>query len=799
MDVSILTKRSLVGAILLAMVAALLPLATRAPARAATGDPVLLNEVLASHSGTDDTEYFELFGTPGTNLAGLSVIVVESDSFAPGVIDRRFDFKAFHALGSNGFFLAGNCGGLPEEYGVTPDTSIFTNYFENSSLTVALVETASVGPEGSTITGAEVVLDSVALNDGDAGDTFFFGAPVIGPDGSFFPAGARRVADGVDTDSAADWVISDFFLGPDNTPTGGGLDGCAPLDLTIPEIQGDAQFSVFQGESVTTSGVVTAISTSGRDGFIQDVVGDGNPATSDGIFVDDFDDLVGVTVGDLITITGTVEEQQFGDALPLTRINNPTLDAIVSSGNALPEPVEIEDLPNESVADAIAFWEPLEGMRVALADKGDVVGPTNRFGEFVLLAKDDAKKGSGYFPQTKQILLRSLGPNDVDYNPERIMVDDLTMDAVQTRPGDKVEWLVGVVDYSFGNYKIQPTEIDVKTDDTLPEAPVSKRSGGDGDLVVTTFNVENLFDLVDNPDKDDIGTGGAETPEELETQLAKLALAIEVELELPDILVLQEVENTGIAQELGDRVNAATGTSYTAVSFETSDGRGIEVAFLYDADRVTLEDAFQLSGPDVEAAFGPSSPSPGREPLYGRFTVNGDDGGTVLHIVGNHFKSKGGDDPVFGLDSAAGLPFDRITEVQRKAQAQVVRDFVNGILDLDDEALVMVTGDLNDFQFGEPGEGPDDPLSILEGMAGEVPLTNLVFEEKDAERFSFVFDGNSQVLDHMLVSPELLDAVKAVDFLHFNASFEAALASDASTPIRATDHDPLEGRFEFDD
>lgn len=49
---------------------------------AATGDPVLLNEVLASHTGTDDTEYVELYGDPGQSLAGLSVIVVESDAFS---------------------------------------------------------------------------------------------------------------------------------------------------------------------------------------------------------------------------------------------------------------------------------------------------------------------------------------------------------------------------------------------------------------------------------------------------------------------------------------------------------------------------------------------------------------------------------------------------------------------------------------------------------------------------------------------------------------------------------------------
>ena len=165
-----------------------------------------------------------------------------------------------------------------------------------------------------------------------------------------------------------------------------------------------------------------------------------------------------------------------------------------------------------------------------------------------------------------------------------------------------------------------------------------------------------------------------------------------------------------------------------------------------------------------------------------------------LTIIGNHFKSKRGDDPLFGVND----PPIRITEVQRKAQATVVRDFVNSILNADPDALVMVTGDLNDFQSAEPGEGPDHPVAILEGGTGEVPLTNLLNLKKEAETYTFVFDGNSQVLDHMLVSPGLLELLAGVDILHFNASFPSNLGEDPTTRLRASDHDPLEGRFKFD-
>jgi len=558
-------------------------------------------------------------------------------------------------------------------------------------------------------------------------------------------------------------------------------------EKTIPEIQGDGERSPLEFASVTTTGIVTLYTANGRDFWLQDPVGDGDPTTSDGILVDDGGLLPGPPlVGDMIRFTADVEEQQFGNALPLTRLDAPSAVTVLSSGNPLPAPIELNDLPDESIAEAIAFWEPLEGMLVSVQN-APVVAATSGFGEFAMLTKDDAKPDSGFYPQTQQILLRSLGANSVDYNPERILVDDSSLDeAIVVMPGDRVRSLVGVVDYTFGNYKLQPSSFDVKTHD-LPNLPASTRSGPKGNAVITTFNVENLFDLVDNPDKED--EDSTPTPEELETKLTKLAMAIQVELELPEIIVVQEVENTEILQELGNWVNMAAGTNYMTISFETSDARGIEVGFLWDTDRVGLVDAYQMSGPDVEAAFGPSSPSPGREPLVGVFDVEGRE----ITIVGNHFKSKSGDDPLFGVN----WPPIRITEVQRKAQAGVVRNYVNSILNADPNALVMVTGDLNDFQFGEPGEGPDHPIAILEGGAGEVPLTNLLNLEKDAETFTYVFDGNSQVLDHMLVSPALYDLSVAVDILHFNASYPNDLSEDVSTPLRASDHDPLESRFQF--
>jgi predicted extracellular nuclease len=109
----------------------------------------------------------------------------------------------------------------------------------------------------------------------------------------------------------------------------------------------------------------------------------------------------------------------------------------------------------------------------------------------------------------------------------------------------------------------------------------------------------------------------------------------------------------------------------------------------------------------------------------------------------------------------------------------------------------MVTGDLNDFQFGEPGEGADHPLAVLKGIGSRVPLTNLVNVEKANELCTYVYDGNSQVLDHTLISPALMDRFLAVDVLHPNASYPDSPGADPGTPIRASDHDAVESRFKF--
>lgn len=190
----------------------------------------VLNELLISTTSTD-VEFVEIYGEPGTPLLGLSVIGVESNDISSnGTIDFQFDFGADDVIGSNGFYLIGTSN-VDATYGVTPNKIISNNSLENSSATYGLVVTSSL--TGSSITGGEFWRDVVAVQDEDEPGIFYFDAPVLGPDGNNMPAGVRRIADGVDTDMASDWELSDFFNGNDNTPTAG-----TPMTPTAPVASG---------------------------------------------------------------------------------------------------------------------------------------------------------------------------------------------------------------------------------------------------------------------------------------------------------------------------------------------------------------------------------------------------------------------------------------------------------------------------------------------------------------------------------------------------------------------------------
>ena len=554
---------------------------------------------------------------------------------------------------------------------------------------------------------------------------------------------------------------------------------------SIGELQGGRLVSPYEGRQVEIEGVVTLVLRNESGFYLQDPNGDGDPGTSDGVYVDVTDGLKAPPAGSAVRVRGTVLERVFGVSLSRTEISESSFE-VVASDIALPEAVVIERVPESSIPEAIAFWSAMEAMRVRFGG-GVVVGPTNRFGEFGVVLQVQAKPGSGFDTATSRLFVRALDAmGNVDYNPERLLVDDETHRRMTVLPGDRIVDFVGVVDYAFGTYRLQPETMSVERGGSVDTASEPRVSEPGSYVSVASLNVENLFDLVDDPATDD----GSSTPSEssLETKLLKLSRGIAVSLRAPEILLLQEVENQSVADELARRTNHRLdgATSYRARSWPASDGRGIENAVIWDRHRVRLIEAHLLDGPDVEAAFGAGARSPGREPLVARFAI----GAQTLVTVNNHFKSKGGDDPLWG----SRQPPKRSTESQRKAQARAVRAAVDAWLAADPDALVLVAGDLNDFPFPEPGEGSDHPIGILEGRETLAPFENLI-HHLDTPASTYIYQGNSQVLDHFLVSPALARHVVGFEILAINAGYPASWAGDRRKPYRFSDHDPLLARF----
>ncbi|HWM95358.1 MAG TPA: hypothetical protein VN493_31685 [Thermoanaerobaculia bacterium] len=560
-----------------------------------------------------------------------------------------------------------------------------------------------------------------------------------------------------------------------------------PLQATIMQIQGTGQLSPLKGKTVETSGVVTLVTVK-KDGFwIQDPAGDGDPATSDGIFVFGYPSLVVPTPGDQIRILGRVEEEQKGNELPRTRLAAVESPRVLSRQVPLPEPVAMTKLPDVSMAEGIAFWEALEGMRVRV-DGAPVISPTNRFREFDVLAPGNAIPGSGYHPRSGYLLVRSLGGDQVDYAPERIMVGDATQEKpAVVSAGDRVESLVGVVDYTFGYYKVQPETLNVAARE-IPKAPVSVRTGPAGNFVITTYNLWDFFDPVPRP----IDERFTLKPDEFDKRVTKIAQSIVTELELPQIVAVQEAEGTAI-DALAEKLNGLANMRYQAAWLPTSDWRGLSMGFLYDSARVKLRSLTQLSGPEVEEAFGRKAAVGNREPLVGVFEAG--PGIPPITVICNKIKTKRAEESPFSIEP----PF-RFTELQRKPQMRAIRKYLDSIFEKDPNAYVVVTGDLGDYDFAEPGEGEDHPLAILKGLKGtdgEVPMTNLVSRVDEAGRFDYLFQGAGVVVSHTLVSPALLEAFAGADILHFNTPFPEAVKWDPSTPVRASDRDPLEVRFQL--
>ncbi|WP_129792675.1 Ig-like domain-containing protein [Sphingosinicella sp. CPCC 101087] len=547
-----------------------------------------------------------------------------------------------------------------------------------------------------------------------------------------------------------------------------------PVSLAIWEIQGEGHRSNYEGQPVTTGGIVTAVSSNGF--YLQDAVGDGNDRTSDAMFV--FTGAApGLVAGDAVQVSGTVAEfLPGGDTTNLTVTQLTARNIVVqSTGNALPAaaligaggrlpPTQVIDddgfATYDPDSDGIDFYESLEGMLTTI-DAPLVVSQTNSFGETYVVA-------SGGEGATGVNGRGGITVSDGDYNPEKIQIDATSAlfdgyDPAHSQ-GDRLSDVTGVMSYGFNSYELLVTQAVGVTEDVTLGRETTALEGDADHLTVASYNVENL----------DPGDSAA--------KFNLLAGDIVYNLLAPDVIGLQEMQDGNgmggsdplsaivTAQLLIDAIAAIGGPDYVYVEVAPSSpnstggepGGNIRNGYLYNADRVEYVDG---SAQLIEApAFNGT-----RRPLVADFTFNGE----TVSLINVHFTSRIGSDPLWG---SAQPPADA-GDAARTAQAQAIRAHVDEALASDPSLKLGVLGDFNAFWF-------EDSIGALE--AGGV-MTDLHRLLPEAERYSYLFDGNLQALDHMLVTGGLAAGAE-FDSVHINAE-------QADGVPRGTDHDPLVGRF----
>ena len=779
-------------------------------------DP-LINEFSIDTDGTD-YEYIEFIGDAGTDYSAYTLLEIEGDSGTSlGVIDVALPLE-FTDSNSLGFL------------------KLDPNILENGTVSLLLVKgfTGAAGNDIDTLdAGAidyapwEELIDSVAVSDGGSGD-LTYGIPVLSANYDGLapkPGGASRIPDGYDTDAASDWVRNDFDLagivGYEGTISAGEAyntpgepnvkyepaeETCGDPYTPVYDIQGSGASTPISGTELSTEGIVVGdYQVGGKSGFfIQDAAGDGNPATSDGVYIY-APGSVDVQIGDHVRVRGTATEYS-----GLTEVNSVSQIWICSMGAPLPTPAEVS-LP---VADMAAF-EAFEGMRVVFPQ--DLVISEyfefDRYGSIILTSTRHVNPTALYEPgspeyyaavdayaldriklddgRTSQNPDPALHPNGVIFDLDNLF-----------RGGSLVTDLIGVMDYAYGEYTIQPSHGATYTD-TNPRT-TSPDLGG-GDLKIASLNVLNYFTTIDTGadicgPAGDMECRGADTTTELTRQREKILNAL-IGLDA-DVVGLIEIENDRSGEtpdyavaDLVNGLNAALSAgTYNYIATGAIGTDAIKVAMIYKTASVT---------PIGNYAIMDSSVNPLYIDTYNRpalaVTFKDDLSGEGFTVVVNHLKSKSSNcdavgDPDLG-DGAGNCNITRTNAAIAEVDWLATDPTNTGV-----ENIVLI-GDFNSYDKEDPIDaikaGPDNILGTADDYL------DMIFERQGENAYGYVYNGEVGYLDYALANSSFALSIVDVNVWHINADepdlidYDMTYKQDAQDAIfepdayRSSDHDPV--------
>lgn len=738
---------------------------------------IVINEVEYDEPSTDTAEYIELRNVSASpvNLSGYSLVFVNGAGGGAAVY-RTIALPSVSLGAGQYYVVCGNAANTPNcNLDVTPDTDLIQNG----------------SPDALALRLGTTDVDRVSYEGNVPGFTETNGAPT--ESGSAANEGLSRCADGADSNDNS----IDFLLKP-NTP--GAANACAvpppPLGqcgdpaTAIGAVQGTGPTSPLAGQVVVIEGVVVGdFQDSDINGFAvqeEDSNQDGNPATSDGIFVFEGGLPVPVNAGNLVRVRGTVAE--FSALTELTSI----LDIVVCPGS----PIASAQTLTFPVA-ALSDLERYEGMLVNIPQTLTVTGnfELGRFGSLDLSAGGRLLNPTHVVPPG-MLAIAQQSLND----RSRIILDDLSdiqnpnpipyKDGNNTRRvGDTIPSLTGILEGRFNAYRIQPTVAPIFANANLrPPAPANVG----GRLRVAALNVLNFFTTLDDSPTGcgPLGTlecRGANTVEEFDRQRAKLLNMLAAVN--GDVVGLIEIENnpSTAVQDLVDGLNArpefGPGT-YAYVNTGAIGTDAIKLALIYKPAKLTLPSPFSLLTAAVDPRFNDTKNRPA---LGQTFTEIGT--GARFTVVLNHLKSKGSDCNDVG-DPDLGDGQGNCNQTRTLAAAALV-DWAAALATQSGDPDVVIMGDLNAHTM-------EDPLTTLIG-GGFHSLPALFIDAQ--QRYSYQFQGQSAHLDHALTNGALTPQVTGATFWHsntdepvvldYNLEFKTDDPFTSDDPFRASDHDGI--------
>jgi predicted extracellular nuclease len=618
---------------------------------------------------------------------------------------------------------------------------------------------------------------------------------------------ANQVSD-QDTNDPPDNMVVDFVVG--FTP----YDVCTAPYTPIYQIQGSGLSAAFTG-NVTTKGVVVGDfegSASQQGFYLQDLTGDGDANTSDGIFV-----FTGasnlVSVGQVVRVTGYARE----------RFSQTTLNG--SNSNTSPVPAaNIVQCGTGSVPATDVYMpftdanepERFEGMLVRFPQALVISEYFNydRFGEIVIALPLDSEirpftgtaidePGDDANARTLANSLRRITLDDANsaQNPSTLRHPNGNPFSLTNRfrGGDTVQNAVGVLGYDFSLYRIFPTGPADYT--AVNPRPVSPEPVG-GTVRIAAMNTLNFFVTADYPTGDPLDNKcgplqnvecrgwDSDQPDEFTRQRTKLLAALSG-LDA-DIIGLNELENTPGVEPLDSIVSGLTGYAYLNTGTIGTDA--IKVGMIYRPAVVTPVGAFKLLTSAVDPRFIDTKSRPS---LAQTFEVNAT--GARFTVVVNHFKSKGSDCNDVG-DPDLGDGQGNCSQT-RRAAAEALVDWLATDPTGSGDPDYIIMGDLNSYAqedtIDEIKAGSDD----IAGTSDD--FTNLIAHFQGVYAYSYVFDGQAGYLDHALASSSLLPQITGAvdwhinsdepDVLDYDTTFKPAEQDALYEPnaYRTSDHDPV--------